>query len=562
MPSLIQLRNVSLSVGSTLLLESANAQLVSGQRVALTGPNGCGKTTLLRALASDAGSYFVVSAGSVTLSPLLDISNGVLLVEQDNLKWSYLFGKHSDDEGSLRSLTLPEALDAAVAEGREGAIEDAEAWRRLYLAAKTALEWHTAEYDSKPLGLLSPGSAVRAYLAVALRRDFIHLLLLDEPTNHLDLPSILWLQKSLRESAKSIVVVSHDSAFLDAVCDHVWLVDQPKKSLEVSGVNYTDFQRARQLARQQQMVAYEAQQKRYEKLTAVAEKLRVASASGARSVAKDRDKLQRDFRRDRAGRSGRKASATETLRDSQPQVERVVERAPLQINIQALSATSNSSILFDDVVLGYNKQPLGLPLISLRIEFGEHVAIVGYNSIGKSTLLQTITGTLEPVSGTVTVGKQLVIGSLMQEHENLPRDRTPRDHFASLVELPPRKVDSVLIRYGLNRQQIDSSFGCLNPGARARALLAGFAMRSVNVLVLDEPTNHLDEEAMDEVLASLNVFKGTALIVSHSYAFLESLKLNRLLRLDSRGLIEIAGLDEFVGEIEDIVDHVIAASRV
>lgn len=175
----------------------------------------------------------------------------------------------------------------------DGALEDVEAWRSLSVATHGTLGWGTAGYSTTSIAQLSPGSAMRAYLAVALRRRDVRLLLLDEPTNHLDLPSILWLQETVRAATdKTVVLVSHDGAFLDAVADHVWDIDPLKHSITVSGAAFSSFQHAKEAAREQQRAAYDSQQKRNKRLTAVADKLRAASASGQRHQAKDNDKLQ------------------------------------------------------------------------------------------------------------------------------------------------------------------------------------------------------------------------------------------------------------------------------
>ena len=161
--------------------------------------------------------------------------------------WSDLWpGAGSEEE--LRELPLPDALDLALAEGHESALDDSTAWRRLNIAADKALCWNLADYENTPLGELSPGCALRAYLAVALHRSEVRLLLLDEPTNHLDLPSILWLQHSIIASGKTVIMVSHDEAFLDAVADHVWEIDADHKSLTISGAQYSAYKHAKLVA--------------------------------------------------------------------------------------------------------------------------------------------------------------------------------------------------------------------------------------------------------------------------------------------------------------------------
>lgn len=551
--SLIQLTNFSLSVGSTQLLDSVNANVVNGHRIAVVGENGCGKSTLLRALAyPNQPSYYLVGAGGIIRN--VRSPDSVLFVEQDNLQWSRLL---NGEEAELRSMTVFDALDLHEALTDE-ALDDAESFRRLTVAAHDTLQWRTARYDTTPLGKLSPGCALRAYLAIALQRYSFELLLLDECGNHLDLPSLLWMQQAIVASGKTIVMVSHDGALLDAVCDHIWAIDTQNKSMVVSGASYSDFRQAERLAREHQMAVYEKQQKRHKQLTSAANKLRSASAAGARHMAKDNDKMQRDFRRDRAGRSGRKAKAVEALRERQPKVEQVAQHVGLKISITPLGAGAQSSIVLSSVQLGYSTdEPLPLPSISLRIDFGERIAIVGFNGVGKSTLLHTLTGTLAAVSGDVCVGRELRVGNLMQEHESLPRDCTPREHFARLTGLTMLQTASRLIRYGLTRQQVDCSIRALNPGARARALLAGFSMRNVNALILDEPSNHLSEDALREVAATLNSFKGTVVVVSHNREFLNSLQLTRTLSLSSDVLLEVESIDRFVGGIEDAIANVV-----
>ncbi|EDQ88118.1 uncharacterized protein MONBRDRAFT_9420 [Monosiga brevicollis MX1] len=610
---LLELHQFGLSVGSTQLIENANAHIVDGQRIALIGPNGCGKSTLLRALAQPSGSpptfghqspasaspreatrgahtadpevaltkrhdYFLIGTSGLrgSLAPAsrasakdeaanadtdeeaFDENIGVLLVEQDDLHWTHLLGSAAGTEAELREMTVPEALDMAAAVGGEVAVEHAEAWRQLAVAADHVLEWRTAGYDSTPIQELSPGSAVRAYLGLALLRPGVRLLLLDEPTNHLDLPSVMWLQAAIQASGKAVLMVSHDTAFLDAVANQVWAIDPATQTLTVAHTTCSKFLAARELALQQQEVAYEEQQERLKKLTAVANNLRSASTAGSHMVSKDNDKLQRDLKRDRAGRSGRKASAMQARIEREPMVERVQRRRPLRIVLDALAPDNDSAIVLDHVTLGYDSAlPLPIPPISLRIDYGERIAIVGFNGVGKSTLLRALVGMQAPLSGDVRLGRALRLGNLTQEHETLPPSQTPRQYMADLTGLSAFDAGARLMQYGLTVRQVDSLIGELNPGARARALLAGFAARAVNLLVLDEPTNHLDTEAVAEVTATLNSYAGTVVVVSHSQEFLSQLQLTRIYRLSSDGLLELASLADFVDLTTEAVQSVV-----
>eukprot|EP00163_Fabomonas_tropica_P031036 TRINITY_DN7240_c0_g2_i1.p1 TRINITY_DN7240_c0_g2~~TRINITY_DN7240_c0_g2_i1.p1 ORF type:complete len:567 (-),score=120.87 TRINITY_DN7240_c0_g2_i1:2-1702(-) len=564
MAPVLQLTNFSLSVGSTQLLDGVSALVTPGQRIALTGPNGCGKSTLLRALAfQDGTDYFLVGAGGISLHVCDENGegNGVLLVEQDDLQWSRLLPGAELDESELRELTVPDALDLATSSGDDASLEDVEIWRRLTISAHDVLGWSVARYDEVPITQLSLGSAVRAYLAIALHRRDIKLLLLDEPTNHLDLPSIVWLQQSLIASGKTVIFVSHDVEFLDGVADHLWVIDSQQRKLTVSGTKYSAFMATKALHREQQRLAFDAQQKRHKKLSVAADKLRAQSTAGSRHMGTDNDKLQRDFRRDRAGRSGKKAKSIETLRDSEEKIERVVDRQPLRINLDASKLQGpEASLMLDSVKLGHGGVALMLPDVSLRVDFGERLAIIGINGVGKSTLLRTLMREIDPVSGEVFVGRDLMIGNLTQEHSSLPRDVSAREHVASLTGQPPLHTGKRLISFGLTLQQVDCPMGELNPGARARTALAIFAMRGVSALVLDEPTNHLDEEAIDEVIATLNTYQGTVLVVSHNQQFLRSLQLTRTLALTSEGLYEVESFDDFMSTTVQAASAVVAAS--
>eukprot|EP01122_Echinamoeba_exundans_P010290 TRINITY_DN3820_c0_g1_i1.p1 TRINITY_DN3820_c0_g1~~TRINITY_DN3820_c0_g1_i1.p1 ORF type:complete len:577 (-),score=128.44 TRINITY_DN3820_c0_g1_i1:183-1913(-) len=569
---MLRLEAVSVSSSDAPLLESVDAILVKGERVGLVGPNGSGKSTLMRVLAHMAQD---ASSSSLDVKPYFSITSGkiegylsherapgsVLLVAQDDPSWATLFPTVGTEEEILQ-MTIPELLDMAAAEGGDQEIEEAETWRRLCVAAGDSLQWNIANYPETPIGKLSPGCAHRAYLAIALHRPSIELLLLDEPTNHLDLPSLIWLQQTILVSGKTVILVSHDESFLDAVVDHIWEIDGHTHTMTVSAAKYSAYKHAKLLAIEHQRHAYEVQQERHQKMTATYERLKQATKRGEFYVRRDHATLHQDFKRERAGRSGKRASAVLKQRDKEEKVEKVVDHAPLRLRLAAIDANMDSSIMLDSVELGYGAGTEGatalpVPPITLRVDYSERITLMGYNGIGKSTLLRTLTGEIAPLSGSVSIGRALRFGNLMQEHESLPRDKTPRDLICSLTQLEREKAASTVISYGLTIHQVDAPISELNPGARARLLLATFSLRKVNVLILDEPTNHLDEEAVHEVIASLESYPGTIIVVSHNREFLNSLNLTRTYRLSSEGLEELESVDSFVEETEEIVEEVV-----
>jgi len=454
-------------------------------------------------------------------------------------------------------MTVTEVLEYALIDGGNTAAEELEFWRRLNVLADVEMGWNAAKYHSTPISSLSPGCALRAYLAIAIERLSVELLLLDEPTNHLDLPSIVWLERTIQKSAKSFIIVSHDGAFLDAVTNRIWEVDRDGRFNTLVS-DYSTFKYNKLLAIEQQREAHYQQKKTHQKLTAAADRLKHASKKGERFESRDHDTLQRDFKRDRAGRSGKRAAALIRVRDSEEKIEEVIDHVPLRLRLDPPQAGFDSSILVDEVKIGHIEcGALLLPSISLRLDFGERIALVGPNGIGKSTLLKTICGELNAISGSVVKGRELRLGNLMQEHSSLPQEVSPRDYVESMSNMERFAAGNRVISYGLTRHQVGSPIGQLNPGARARLLLATFALRKVNLLVLDEPTNHLDEEAIAEVVASLNDFKGSVIVVSHDREFLNSLALTRIYHLSESGLCEMESLDSYSEKVGDIVEQVL-----
>ena len=548
---LLSLSNFSLSIGSTQLLDSVSAQITETNVIGLVGKNGSGKSTLMKSILSSDKNYGVVGSGKITgkLSPEKRPKNSVLLVDQDKLDWTKLFPSLPIDL-DVDDLTVDELLDLASSYD-SSIVEDAENWRQLSVDNNL---WSSCKYEEIAIKNLSPGLEKRAYLAIAINKYSLELFLLDEPTNHLDLATIIWLEKEIKASKKAFIIVSHDEAFLNSVVDQIWAIDTDFYALHVSHTDYSTYINHQNLAKERQRHEYEHQISKLDRLNASANKLREHSTAGTFYVAPDPNKLGRDFARDRAGRSGKKAKAIQKRIDSEVLIDRVIDHVPLKIDLEPLGGNGNdASIMTDNIRLqpiGCSA-PLNIPPITLRIDYGERVVIIGNNGVGKSTLLKTITNQISSENGVVSIGRELIVGHLTQEHEQVPRDLTPREYLASVTGKRNFDVGQKLFKYGLIRRQLDLPIEQLNPGNRVRLLLASFSLRKVNCLIMDEPTNHLDKEAILEVTATMNSYKGTIIVVSHNRHFLEQLNMNRVLLLESDvGLREIT-LDEYLNSMDD-----------
>lgn len=514
--SILKVKNLKKSYGYLTVFKDFNFSLERGQKVALVGLNGTGKTTLLRILAG-----------------LEEADSGVLAVNK-NTRIGYLPQdfKVNLAEGDIATY-LRETAGQAVAD------HQMQAMLAGFGLEKIALE--------RELVSLSSGQKSKVVLAGILLKG-ADLLLLDEPTNNLDLPALIWLEDFLQKSGAACIVVSHDRRFLDRVAKKIWEIDWHTKELTIVGGTYSDYlERAtKELARQK--ADYRLQQEEIERLTSRAREKRNEAGQGNTWRPNDNDKLLKGFKRDRSKSSARTARALDTRIANIEKVEKPVEREPFSIALKADTLTGVRDIYLKDLIAGYDNFQLG-PL-SLDILDGQRLGIMGLNGTGKSTLLKTITGTLAPLAGELAIGAGVRFGNMMQEHESLPREETVLGFLKSKTGLKETASYNQLVKFGFNPDQVKQPIGELSPGARARLLLAYFSALSVNVLVLDEPTNHLDLEALAALEETLGTYEGTVILVSHDRYFLEQARLDSIYVLADSALNRIADYQTYIAEAE------------
>lgn len=548
---MLKVTNVSKTYGSREILAPSSFTLEAGQKVALVGANGAGKTTLLKMLAG----LEVPDSGTVEIQR--DALVGYL--PQDTLG----FGQGTI-EGYLRAVTGIAALEEELAllsgqledetkHGRYGTVETS--YQRLHgyvfrqraeaMLAGFGLEGVPME---RPLQNLSSGQRSKVALAGILLKG-VDLLLLDEPTNNLDLPALLWLEEFLVKSEAAILIVSHDRRFLDRIANRVMELDWHSHELKTSGGNFSDYLLRKEKERVRQMQTYEQQRDEIIRLQQEAKERRAASARGSNYQGSDNDKFLRGFKQDRAGRSGKAANAIEKRIDHMEMVERPPEREPLMIELETGAGAGNRDIELEGVVAGYGND-FQLGPVSLRIGYGDRLAVLGLNGSGKSTLLKAVTGELAPTEGKVTVGSGIMFGKLLQEHENLPRDESLLQFLSDRVEAEEHDIFARLVQAGFAREQVRDPIATISPGGRARLTLVYFSFIAVNTLVLDEPTNHLDLEAMEALEEVLQTYAGTVIIVSHDRYFLERIKLSDVYQLVDGTLQRIPDLKAFIKDGE------------
>lgn len=537
---MLTLKNIRKIYGIHRVLEKVSFSLGEGQKVALVGQNGVGKSTILKIAAGletfERGDRIVPNRALLgylpqevgtfpdeTLLSYLRRMAGLEELEQEMKRLE----KHLDEEAILAQFELVQS-DYSRLGGYD-----------FERRAKGVLEGLFLSHVGlrRPIQELSGGEKRKAALAGVLLRG-VDILLLDEPTNNLDLPALLWLENYLKRSKATCLIASHDRRFLDHVVKKVVEIDWFTRSAVMYTGGWSEFAEMKAHAFRKHKEQYRMQEEERSRLRdSMAEKkewvIRVQE-----KATPDNDKFTSNYKKERATRKfDASAKALEGREKRMRDIEKPMERPPLNIILETVK-NEESSITLKKLVFGYPEKENGDKVfrggpINLKLPLGSRIAILGNNGVGKSTLLQTITGDLTPVSGKVECGKEVIFGYLMQEHENISQALTPRELFKKrVVDFDVFETSLVLSEFQFPPDTLDSKIASLSPGERVRLILALLTMLRANVLILDEPTNHLDLEAIEALEEALAVYPGTVLLVTHDRLFLERVALSEKYLLD------------------------------
>jgi len=520
--------------GAVAILDDITLSLERGVKAGLVGPNGVGKSTLLKILAGE------VEADSGTITRRKDLALGYM--PQD----TSLAGNEPVRE-YIRRVSGFARLEAEMV-ASETALAEYELRNgyTFYSRLETMLNgFDLATVADNQLNGLSSGQKSKVFLAGMLLSD-PNVLLLDEPTNNLDLPALLWFEQFLAGTSAACLVVSHDRDFLDRLVSKIFEIDWQTRTVLTSHGSYSDYLDRKRKEAEKRLQAYEAQQEEIARLTESARVKRIQAQQGARFRGTDNDKFVRGFKRDRAGSSGKTAKALEKRIEQMDRIDRPITRDALQINLDAQQADGSKRIELQGLVVGYPGSPMRIETGSLVVAYGHRLAILGLNGVGKTALLRTIGGEIAPLEGSVRLGKALVIGNFTQEHQNLPKDKTLFEFLSQHAGLSQEFIYALSKKYGFLEAQVKMPIEHLSPGGRARLLFALFSAISANVLLLDEPTNHLDIEALDALEAMLADYEGTVILVSHDRHLLSIVRPTDTYLIEDRKLKRIADLDAYV----------------
>jgi len=539
----IHAREVSFSFGPKLVLNSIDLTVAPGQKVGVVGPNGTGKSTLLRVLAGD----LVPDRGSVASAPP-DAAVGLLPQEPDRRGEESVAEFVARRTGVAAATAELDAATVALSEEVEGADDrySSALDRWLHLGGPD-IEARTGEVLAE-LGLdgavarqatatLSGGQAARVSLAATLLSRF-DVFLLDEPTNDLDFDGLARLEAFISQLRAATVVVSHDRAFLERTVTHVLDLDEHDHTGTLYGGGWQAYLADKATARRHAEEAFETYRAQRGELAARAQSQREWSSKGIGKAKRsgETDKFIRHRAKASSEKLASKARATERAAERLEKVDKPWEGWELRFEIGTAERSGDVVAALDGAVVQRGDFRLGP--VDLELGWSERVAIVGPNGAGKTTLLETILGRNELVAGSTHLGPGVVVGELGQRRDRFSGDDTAAEVVQGITGLAVNEVRSLLAKFGLGSEHVLRASRELSPGERTRANLALFMAEGVNLLVLDEPTNHLDLDAIEQLEQALERYVGTLLVVTHDRTFLDSVQIGRRLMVESGMVVE------------------------
>lgn len=487
---MIDINDITVRVGSKVLLDHASAHISDGQKVGLVGANGCGKSTLFRVLLgqqeTETGDiYFPRGSRVATVAQEqndIDIHILDFVLAADKERTELLARLQNASEFELAEIhERLNLIGAASAEGRASAI-------------LSGLGFDNADFH-RPVREFSGGWRMRLALAAALFQPS-DILLLDEPTNHLDLEASVWLENHLRKYAGTLLLISHDKYILNDLCDYI--IHFEDRKLNTYSGNYDTFRRTRSMQRELQARQIEKQEARRRHLQSYVDRFRY------------------------------KASKAKQAQSRIKMLEKMEVIAPLSgeysshFNFPEPAELAPPLITLEDVSAGYGDNVV-LKRLSLRIVNNDRIALLGANGNGKSTLAKLLSGRLKPLSGTVKASQKLEVGYFAQhQSEELPLEQTPAEYMSSLMPgVPEPKVRAHLASFGLNQEKSVTQIARLSGGEKARLLFAVMTRKAPALLILDEPTNHLDIEGREALVDALNAYGGSVILITHDLHLIE-----------------------------------------
>ena len=523
----LQISNVAVEFGATRLFRDVTFTVTSGERWGIVGRNGTGKTTLFRLITGELqptrGTVVRQSAIRVSLleqhrdfgsaETVWEAAAGglsdLLTLEQSLLEQAHALGADASEEALARYGHDLERFE------REGGYE---ATARID-SVLSGLGFDPQQARTTPVPQLSGGERGRLGLARELVRGG-DVLLLDEPTNHLDLETTRWLEQYLRDSAMTVLLISHDRAFLQAVADHILHFEGDTATPYVGG--YANFVVQREERRLSQQRAFDKQQ---------------------RTIAHEQDYIARNI----AGQNSRQAKGRRTRLARLPRLSApITDDDAMSIRFDVAQRGGDRVAIADHATVTVTDGGTGATRILVEsftgsVRRGDVLGLVGPNGAGKSTLLKALVGQHGTAAGELRLGSGIDVGYYRQDLSQVPLEKTLYEIIADLRPAWERRlIQGHLGRFGFSGDEAQRRPETLSGGERARVALAMLMLSRSNLLILDEPTNHLDVESIEALEDALERYEGTVILVSHDRELLRALT-DKLWLLHERHITEFDG---------------------
>lgn len=516
----MKIDNLSLSFGTAEVYKNLTVEFNQNDKVGIIGVNGAGKTTLFKLILGE----LTPDAGTITVSSKIGYLPQVI---EDNFDkemsvFDYLLSARPIKELENKLTNLYEQI----------ATEKNEHNLKKYMKDITKVEDELTYYEqynaeSELLKIIAGMNIDDALLDLKLKNlsggqkskiAFARLLyskpetlLLDEPTNHLDLDTKDYIIEYLKNYKGLILVISHDTSFLDEITNKTLYIDKNKKTGTLYNGSYSKYEKIKKERELATSRLHDKQQKEEEKLKEIIARYIRGNEKKA-NIAKDRQKK------------------LEKLLNEKVEVEKKNKYTKFKINIKYPSYSI--PIRCNNLTFGYTEENLLYQNLTFDLIRGEKFLIVGENGIGKTTLLKLIMNILTPLEGSINISEKTLIGYYAQEHDLLNKEKTIKENFSD-SGLTDYELRRFLGSFLFTNDDIFKKINILSPGERSRVALAKIALSGANTLLLDEPTNHLDPMTQLIIADTFKDYEGTMLVVSHNLEFVDNLGIERMLLLPS-----------------------------
>ncbi|NTV30688.1 ABC-F family ATP-binding cassette domain-containing protein [candidate division WWE3 bacterium] len=478
---MLKIKNLTKYIRGDVLFKEVSFTIGNKQRVALIGPNGCGKSTLMKMIIG-----------------IEEIDDGQIMLEKEVI--GYLPQEFSFDEYK----TVGDYFDSLIADKTKQHLLEK-------ILSRLGLQQLSRNH---PINSSSEGQKMKLKLAQILLNQPT-ILLLDEPTNHLDIDGLLWFEKFINEFDGSVLMISHDRAFMNHTATHIYEIDEYKLHMFVG--NYSDYVNQKETWIEHRDRMYKAQERKRSQLEQLME---------------NAQKIKDGKKRGKALRAAEKRMEREVTTNEINQYERY--------GIDGIDFTGQTHkdkliLRVDHLSHQYGNHDV-LKEVSFEIRGTERVWLFGRNGAGKSTLLNIITKHLHPTNGKAEIGLNVRWGYFQQNQKHLPTDVRVDAYIHKELSLQPYQALNFLQKLNFTDDHMKRTLGQLSPGERARLTIAIFTTKEFDFLILDEPTNHLDIWTKQAIEEALQEYKGALLLVSHDRYFVKNVAVEKIMNLSDQKL--------------------------